>query len=277
MISIDFIRATSYLVLFTAINIVSKKPIVSEKGKADVSLTSYGYRIKGVFATIESIARGNELPRSIMLWIDEKERHLTAIPSLQRLMNRGLEIRFCPDYGPHKKYYPYVQKKSLDLPLVTADDDVIYPRTWLSGLLNIYVRFPGNIHGYRMRRMALDGERIRDYRQWRLCSTDEASELNVATGVAGVLYPPEYLHFLKNQEGVFLNTCPRADDLWLHYIAVKNNFKYRQVCSRAIRALETPGSQRESLYSYNVKKDGNNIVLDTLYPDRIFPFWNSSP
>ena len=48
--------------------------------------------------------------------------------SLRRLERRGLEVRLTQNYGPHTKYYPSLADAIADgLPLVTADDDILYP------------------------------------------------------------------------------------------------------------------------------------------------------
>ena len=56
---------------------------------------------------------------------------------LKELMKRGLEIRFCKDIGPHGKLI-YALKEFPDAIVVTADDDMIYPKDWLEKLFESY-------------------------------------------------------------------------------------------------------------------------------------------
>jgi hypothetical protein len=122
------------LVQFFLINKFGRKP-VNEPGGPVVSLTTYGKRIEKVYFTVESIARGVVRPSRLILWIDEETLLINLPATIRRLQRRGLEILLCKDFGPHKKYYPYVQsQQTFDTPLVTADDDMFYPRDWLKQL-----------------------------------------------------------------------------------------------------------------------------------------------
>lgn len=86
---------------FSSASIVSSTPVV-------VSLTSYGERTGKVFYTIESIADGELLPSRIILWLDNEQLFNHLPPELKRLQSRGLEIFLTKNYGPHTKYFPYV-------------------------------------------------------------------------------------------------------------------------------------------------------------------------
>jgi hypothetical protein len=186
---------------------------------------------------------------------------------LLRLKRRGLEIRFCKNYGPHKKYFPYVQsEQDFTAPLATADDDVIYPRSWLAGLVNAHDRFPFCVNCYRARVMMLRGSQIAPYREWPLCQSTEPSYRTVATGVSGVIYPIALLAELKRAGAGFEVCCPRADDLWLHARAIRSSFQIRQIQPEAILFPLIPGSQETSLYGENCAlDDGNDRQLAGTY------------
>lgn len=97
-----------------------------------VSLTTYGRRARTAYLAIESIARGDVRPSRLILWIDEESLLNSPPKTILRLQKRGLEVKGCKNYRPHKKYYPFVEsQESFNLPLVTADDDILYPRYWL--------------------------------------------------------------------------------------------------------------------------------------------------
>ena len=232
-----------------------------------VSLTTFGKRSNGVYLAIESIARGSTLPSRLILWLDDATLYANLPKPLLRLKRRGLDIRFCKNYGPHKKYYPYVEsQKSFSVPLVTADDDVIYPRTWLAGLLAAYQQFPGGVNCYRARVMALDDGKIASYRLWPLCNSTEPSSRTVATGVSGVIYPPALLANVKAAGTAFDSRCPRADDLWLHVQAIRSGFLIRQIQAEPLHFPMIPGSQETSLYAENCAlDDGNDRQLAVTY------------
>lgn len=172
---------------FKILNQRSISSIVSPGGPV-VSLTSYGKRIDTVYLAIESIARGSLLPSELILWLDEEE-HLKSLPvTLQRLKQRGLAIRSCRNYGPHKKYYPYVAStETFAVPLVTADDDVLYPRDWLRSLVNAYESDSNVVSGYRARTILFEGDQIAPYSRWTLCTSTRPSWRHLLNGVSGVI------------------------------------------------------------------------------------------
>lgn len=207
-----------------AVNRWATSSIVGD-GDANVSLTSYGRRIDTVWKTIETIGAGTLKPRRIILWLDDPAVLADLPGSLRRLCARGLEVRACHDYGPHKKYFPYVCEIYPDEPgrtLVTADDDVFYPPNWLDELLAAHR--PDEVTAFRAR-IRSDGP----YRTWPVCTTTEPSEQVFATGVSGVAYPPRLLEVLRNRGDQFTDICPRADDFWLHFAAVATGVPIRQV------------------------------------------------
>ncbi|MET4429811.1 hypothetical protein [Mycolicibacterium sp. 624] len=233
----------------------SKAPIVGV-GDANVSLTTYGRRIATVWKTIETIGSGTVRPRRLILWLDDAETVADPPASLRRLQARGLEIRLCHDYGPHKKYFPYVQEilqREPDSTLVTVDDDAYYPPTWLEELLAAHQ--PNEVTAFRAR---IRGEG--PYGTWPVCSTTEPSPRVFATGVSGVAYPPQLLRTLKDRGDEFTRVCPRADDFWLHYAAVATDVPIRQVRDTPALWWEMPVAASRGLWDR--KGTANDAIAD---------------
>lgn len=225
-------------------------------GDADVnvSLTSYGKRIATVWQTIETIGAGTVKPRRLILWLDEAAAIADLPPALKRLQARGLEVRRCADYGPHKKYFPYVNEILPDEPdrtLVTADDDVYYPVNWLSELLAAHSS--KQVTAFRAR-IRTEGP----YRDWPMCSTTEPADTVFATGTSGVAYAPEVLHTLRVRGDEFTTVCPRADDFWLHYAAIRSGAKIRQVRDTAALWWSVPVLSNRGLW------DGTGTANDAI-------------
>lgn len=249
-------------------NRFSHRRVIGERKDAPVvSLTSYGKRLNDVYLAIESIGRGDLLPSRLILWLDEEEFARKPPAALLRLEQRGLEIQTCPNWGPHKKYYPYVQGQSdFSKPLATADDDVLYPRTWLSGLMKAYETYPRIVHCYRARRIEVREGKLTPYRDWPACQTDAAHPSVIATGVSGVIYPPLLLKALRRAGNAFEEKCPRADDLWLHVQALRAGFPIRQIGPEPVHFPHIPGSQETSLYQENcTRMNGNDRQSAALY------------
>jgi hypothetical protein len=236
-------------------------------GDAVVSLTSYGVRIDAVHTTIASIGRGAVRPRRIILWLDDAAALERSTPQLRRLQRRGLEVRLADNLGPHTKYWPYVESiEDHRTPLVTADDDIIYPRRWLADLLDAARARPDTIHCYWARVVRLDHDgRFEPYGSWPAASDAAPSPANFALGVSGVLYPPRMLDALRGAGRAFEAVTPKADDIWLHAIALRAGIPVAQVRDKAVHFLTVPGTQVISLRADNVAGTGNDDAIDRVY------------
>jgi hypothetical protein len=252
-----------YLAKLRVRNRLSKKMVVSPGGEAVISLTTYGDRVDSVYLTIESIGAGTVRPRRLILWLDKE---IVPRPEIDRLIARGLEVRMCDNFGPHTKYYPYIETESaLDLPLVTADDDVIYPSFWLQLLIEAYKARPDLVNCYRARDIVLTDTWLAPYLNWPLTKDCVASSAKMATGVSGVIYPMSLQRLLKANGREFMKLCPKADDLWLHVIALRNEFKIRQLAPVATEFHTVPGSQAQALCATNQFLGGNDRQINKTY------------
>lgn len=243
------------------------RQVATGKHGPAVSLTTHGRRFKTVYLAIESIARGEMLPARLILWIDDATSLAKLPKTLQRLKRRGLEIRLSNNYGPHTKYYPYVEGEATFVgPLVTADDDVLYPCWWLSRLMASYNDYPDCVSCYRARVVRLHDEKIAPYREWEMCSSTWPNYRTFATGVSGVIYPSALLEQLKLSGADFMVCCPTADDVWLHVQTLRRGCKIRQIQPLALHFPVIPGTQEEALSSINWSHgNGNDRQVATTY------------
>jgi hypothetical protein len=154
--------------------------------------------------------------------------------------------------------------------LVTADDDILYPRYWLKKLIEANREYPENVNCFWAHIMTTDGNGIGRYANYEACSSTLPSFHNVALGVMGVIYPPPFLIVLKRAGIAFQNCCPQADDLWLHVQALRAGFKVRQILPRLpyFSFHAVPGSQRTALSYENVTYgDGNDRQVKATYTE----------
>ena len=239
---------------------------ITHPGGPVVSLTSHGSRVKRAHLAIESIGRGKMLPSRIILWIDV-ESLIDNLPiGLRRLQKRGLEVRLCKNYGPHKKYYPYLQSLAvIETPLVTADDDLLYPSYWLKRLVEAYRQRPDVVNCYRARVIKLNQNGLAKYQSWKLSKSTKASYRNFAGSGAGSIYPIPLQNVLKNRSAGFMNCCPRADDIWLHAEGLRAGYRVRQIYKKEFRLREIPGTQRVALHRSNQARGENDPQIAATY------------
>lgn len=260
-------RAQSHLWLATlkAINRCSHASVL---GAADVvvSLTTVGSRIDTVAYTLEAIAAGSVRPRRIVLWLDHAQAFAARPDSLRRLESRGLEVRLTENLGPHTKYFPALDSAiAAGLPIVTADDDILYPRSWLSGLLQAFAEHPDAVNCYRASIVALRAGHVAPYDDWPRCTDTVTSVSRFGTGVSGVIYPVAMLQQLQSRGTAFVDRCLKADDIWLHWVALRAGIDVRQIHPKPRHFPLIPGTQEQSLMSSNVAQKRNDDYVAGLY------------
>jgi hypothetical protein len=196
-----------------------------------VSLTSFGRRIHDAALAIESIGRGRVRPRRIVLWLDHGFAERPLPPAIRRLEARGLEVRFVEDLRAHKKYF-FALPECLDaeLPLVTIDDDIIYPPWFLERLLDQTPDNPRSVLCYRAREIRFENSGVfATYVDWPFADAATASDLLFFTGAGGVLYPTPVIEALHTAGDGFRETCFFNDDIWLNYHALRAGVDKRLV------------------------------------------------
>jgi len=246
-------------------NRTSRQRVVAAQGPI-VSLTTHGRRVQTVYLTVESIAAGSELPSRLILWLDDEAAYQDLPASLRRLQERGLEVRLSRNYGPHTKYYPFLEStEDFDSPLVTADDDTIYPGNWLRGLRRSYVSNPAVVSCYRAHVVKFSNGRLAPYLTWDRCHSNLPSFRYFATGVSGCLYPPKFLKKLKEAGRRFEQVCPKADDLWLHVNAIRAGYKIKQVHPWQMIYPLLPDTQDIGLLVSNVHGSHNDLQIQHTY------------
>lgn len=247
-------------------NSLSRRRIVGDS-EVTVSLTTFGSRLKLVHLAIESIARGRSKPKTVILWLDDPELFAKLPSSLRRLQKRGLDIRLTKNYGPHTKYFPSAcAGLARGGPLVTADDDTIYPVWWLDRLVKAHRARTGAIICHRARVMSVSDEgRLTPYNEWPNATSSQASPFNFFLGVSGVLYPTSFVEVMERSGEAFMDVCRHADDIWLNYLAVREGFSVTQVGAVAGDFPLILFSQKQALSSANLDDRRNDRYIENLF------------
>jgi hypothetical protein len=257
-----------HIVWYFLLNRLTGKP-VTEPGSPVVSLTTYGTRSRKAYLAIESIAQGRLRPSRLILWIDDENLFRDLPATIRRLQKRGLEVKRCANYGPHKKYYPYVEsQEQFDAPLVTADDDLLYPGYWLEKLVEAYRDYPNTVNSFWTHVIAMSDDGIGRYADWKQCESTSPHFRNSVHSGIGTIFPPMLLVALRRAGTAFQATCPNGDDLWLHVQALRAGFKVRQILPRLpyFSFQSVPGSEKKALSHENVTYgDGNDRQVRATY------------
>ena len=265
-------KAISYIVTTLYPLYCKAHPLKKELRKESniiVSLTSYPARINSIQSCIQSILRQTLRPEKIILYLAKSDFPNNQIPqSLIRLTKYGLEINFVEeDLRSYKKFY-YAACNYPNKIIITADDDALYPENWVQQLYNVHKEFANKIVCFRAHMMTLDENRKpKDYSKWIMQSRGHRgpSKYLVATGVGGILYPPNFFKREDLEKKTFMKLAPTADDLWLKAIELKNGYDVIKVDSTSYEWFETKNSQNTALRRINKGKNMNDEAMKNLY------------
>ena len=191
-----------------------------------VSFTSIPSRINKVHFVIKSLLLQTYRPDKIILWLSKEDFNDITLPkTLLDLLRTDVEIKWCENLKPHKKYY-YAMSENPESIIITVDDDGFYRKNLIRDLINSYRRFPYAISCTRAHKMTFDHQhKLLPYNEWEYETKyfNKPSKLLLATGVGGVLYPPKSLDNRVFNQDLIRELCLNADDIWLKAMAVLNN------------------------------------------------------
>jgi len=230
-----------------------------------VSLTSYPPRYPKLELTLKCLLSQSIKPDELILWVAKNDYE--ALPSsVLQLENTFsyFNIRSCDDLGSYKKIIPTLQLWP-DSFIVTADDDVYYPKNWLSGLVEAARLAPDRVSGYRLHEITfnLDGN-ISPYRLWRHnVAANTQSEHLFATGCGGIIYPPNTLHSDVADIKTILSICQNADDVWLYWMLQRGGASVGSV-GKQLNVVSWRGSAQTSLTQENYLNNRNDIIIKSL-------------
>lgn len=216
-----------------------------------VSLTTFGKRIYDVAFTIESIMEQTMKANRIILWLDFSLENKSLPLQLEKLKEKGLEIRYYKDIRSYKKIIPTLQLCPNDA-IITIDDDLLYENDIIERLIKAYLIAPQYIHCSRYHKILFDKNgKLKPYCSWNWCGKDlHPSHLHFVTTGAGTLFPPHSLDDEVLNENIFTELCFNADDIWINCMAAKKG--------TLIKKIETHNPTGED---YLINEDVQDIGL----------------
>lgn len=188
--------------------------------KAIISLTTWPARIKSVGFTIFSISSACPgYPIVLCLSAQEFPNKEADLPTDLLLLHKiGIcKILWTPiNLRPHNKYF-FTMVKYRDIPIITMDDDQLPVTNVADILYKSYQTNPSVIHAGRCHEIKYDDNKSAlPYHQWRYEQRKvlKPSKHLFATGVGGVLYPPDILRLNPSCLPKILDIIT-ADDIYL--------------------------------------------------------------
>lgn len=259
----------TYPILFR----INKQEILEKKNNKNgviVSLTSFPARINTVHYTIKSLLLQSYRPDKIILWLAKEEfSSINELPkNLTDLLGSDFEIRWCDNLKPHKKYI-YTMLENPESIIITVDDDGYYRKNLVKDLISSYKKYPTSISCTRAHYMKFDSNgEILPYNEWiyEVKNIYTPSKFIFATGVGGVLYPPNSLDKRVFNTQLIKELCLNADDIWLKAMQILNNKSVVTIPSSKCKyVVGRLNSEKVCLYKNNVIDNQNDKYIRNVF------------
>ena len=233
-----------------------------------VSLTSHPPRIKTTAIAVNTLLQQSLKPDRLILWLagsqfPQKEKELPE--DLLKLVEYGLEIKWCKDLGSYKKIVPALKEFPDDI-IVTADDDIYYQNDWLESLYSAYLKNSKNIYVKRAVRMIpVDGKLKADTKEIQeVLDEMPPSFCNQLMGGSGCLFPPHSLHSDIFNEEKFLSLIPTHDDIYIWSMSILQGTKI-QVIDGYKAKMETIDKTSLTALSKSNGRNGFGLTPDEAF------------
>ena len=193
------------------------------------TLTTFPDRIDTVQYTIKSLFNQSVKPDRIVLWLASSEFENFQFPeSINRLQEKGLEIRYCNNYFGHKRYYKMIEEQKENECIIMFDDDILFPYCLIERLYDKWLQFPDCVICERGQVMTFDGDKILNPGRWSSTSDegiDKPSYKILASPGGGCLFPPKALYKDANNTDMISKYALKTGDIWLMFQTVQNDTK----------------------------------------------------
>ncbi len=237
--------------------LIVKKEIskVKRVDKVIVSLTSYGNRIKELKYTLFSLVNQTLLPEKIIVYLAYNDKNLVS-DELINFFNEIIEFHYCEDLKSYKKLIP-AKHEFPEYVIVTADDDIYYPKYWLSELLKAHSYNDKAIICHQCIKITTNGKyAINKFNKWVYNPNESGiSKFYTLLGGTGCLYPPNSLFEDYDNYSLIKKLVPYADDLWFYFMAILNNTKILKL--NKLRHLKYVNIYRE----YGLIKESSTLSV----------------
>lgn len=235
--------------------------------KVIISLTTHSIRVKNVWKTILSILNGTFKELKVVLTLYKDDVGLIS-PQVKSLIdNKLVELIIADkDLGPHLKYF-YAMQKYRNLPIITIDDDVLYPVKMVEELYDYHVKNPNTIIARRSFLITTTNGRLNSYHDWLshfVGYYPTPTHKIFATGIGGILYPANCLA-LSDENIPEILGIKYDDDFYLKALEVRKDLKIINVCRlwSELYLKNMTDSETQSIalwYNKNILDSDKNIA-----------------
>lgn len=240
-----------------------------------ISLTTIPSRLPKIHLVIERLLRQTVKPQRIILYLNEENGltretlHLSIRKNLDKIIKRGVEIKWVPNLNCHTKYY-FTLKENPESIIITVDDDGWYDLNLVAELVKSYEKHPNAVSSIRVHKIRLNAQGIPlPYSQWDKDYDNEDAYIPslelFATGCGGVLYPPHVLDNRVLDEKLLKKLSFRADDVWLKTMEILKNTPVVKASKKRMTSWTIKSSQNVSLNSDNVGSNKNDEFISNCW------------
>ena len=230
-----------------------------EKEEFIISLTSYGKRVEKTLPyTLISLLLQSQKPDKILVWLAENEFNGDNLPkTLKKLMDFGVEVKFCKDIYSFKKLVPAL-KEFPSSAIITADDDLFFTKNWLKKLIEKHRENPKSIVAHRFHEITWTDGKMNPYVQWKHSVKRFENQRDMfPTGGSGAIYPPDSLDENTTNEELFMKLSPKADDVWFWAMAKLRKTNYA-----------VPEKPISKLYYIDFAAELNGLTIENIVNNR---------
>lgn len=236
-----------------------------------VTLTTIPARAHRLRTTLRSLLDQTEPADRILLCLPETSRR-TGLPypdPATLALPAGVEVLRCADEGPASKLLPTLRAEP-DARIVVVDDDVVYPRDFLAGLLAAHRAEPAAALGLRGVRAATGGPF--PALPHVMCSAIPAPvPVDILFGTWGYLVPPGALDEAVHDFTGHPSAVRWVDDVWISGHLARRGVRRLVIPTRSF-PVETLASSVQALTDGPNRSGGNDAVAIAAFA----PYWGGA-
>jgi hypothetical protein len=235
----------------------------NSKANFVVSIASYPKRSHLLPAVFEALNKQIELPLKWIIVLSEEEwPHLVLPKYLAKLVQRGVEIIWVKNntYAV-KKLVPVIEKYP-NLSIVTLDDDIIYHKSLLEGLIAGANTSSNSIIGYVGKIMIKKENQLHMfYREKEGATYATPANQVYLIGWGGIYYPPNSLDKrVLDMDAIHRIVPGRGSDIW--FWSAAHSAGTNQLCLGVPNAYNLGIGIPQTIKTIPKDKPGAEVIVD---------------